>query len=356
MRYCIHAWSVLLLCCRFHVSFSQAVKEAGGGNPECWKSGFSYELCCKTGEHGKNNNCWNIHFNYDLCCFDPFRPSDQCFQAKDTEELLWHCRIRPNREFNRCLGVTMGAGEGHGWLGWFHDEYEAYAKAQREKTNRELHVRFATERVLESVSMYLKRHFSTSNGMRKCLWGLCHGAKTGEEVRVLRQKLQEGRGPSCNENDAVLGTDISLEAAKASMGDVIQFDFHLVNMDWKGVWDFIYTNTLDHAYDPPRALVGWRWSLRNSNSVLVIHRSTFHNTMHIDGSDVYGGSIGDYCSLLKMARFEIIDIIRLPATKLEIEEDLIFAVRGSAPDRGLVESVPDESFGFQEALKQQQRV
>mmetsp|Transcript_71480 Transcript_71480/g.221851 ORF Transcript_71480/g.221851 Transcript_71480/m.221851 type:complete len:256 (-) Transcript_71480:499-1266(-) len=186
MRYCIHAWSVLLLCCRFHVSFSQAVKEAGGGNPECWKSGFSYELCCKTGEHGKNNNCWNIHFNYDLCCFDPFRPSDQCFQAKDTEELLWHCRIRPNREFNRCLGVTMGAGEGHGWLGWFHDEYEAYAKAQREKTNRELHVRFATERVLESVSMYLKRHFSTSNGMRKCLWGLCHGAKTGEDPAAMR--------------------------------------------------------------------------------------------------------------------------------------------------------------------------
>jgi len=346
---------VLLLCCRLHVCLSQAVKEAGGGNPECWKDGFSYELCCKTEALGRISGCWNVHFNYDLCCFNPFQPSDRCFQAEDTEELLWHCRIRPSREFNRCLGIAMGAGERQGKVGWFHDDYEAYAKAQGEKASRELHVHFATERVLDAVSTYLKRHFSTSHGMRQCLRGLCHGAKTGEEVRVLRRRLQDGGGPSCNGNDAVLGTDISWEAVQASNGDVIQLDFHLVNMAWKGVWDFIYANTLDHAYDPPRALAGWRWSLRDSNSVLVLHRSGFHSTMHIDGSDVYGGSIGDYCSVVKEARFEIIDIIRLPATEHEIEEDLIFAVRGSAPDHGVVESVPDEPAAFQEVLNQQKK-
>lgn len=40
------------------------------GNPECWITGYTYEMCCDLalGPQG-NGNCWDSVFTYDSCCF-----------------------------------------------------------------------------------------------------------------------------------------------------------------------------------------------------------------------------------------------------------------------------------------------
>lgn len=71
--------------------------------------------------------------------------------------------------------------------------------------------------------------------------GICHGARNGFEVRIFRQYV----------NDKVIGTDISDNANKYGL---IQWDFHNENKVWINRFDFVYTNSLDHSYDPERAI------------------------------------------------------------------------------------------------------
>merc|ERR1712048_401980 len=109
----------------------------------------------------------------------------------------------------------------------------------------------------------------------------------------------------------VLGTDISPEASAASAGDVVADDFHVLQQDWKESWDFVYSNALDHSFDPGMALASWRHSLRE-NGLLILSRSSFHDTLHVDEIDIYGASLGDYCVLLSSAGFQIIEVVRIP--------------------------------------------
>ena len=59
------------------------------------------------------------------------------------------------------------------------------------------------------------------------------------------------RLPDCN----VLGTEIAPTATQ--FPDTIQWDFHESKPEWVGAVDFIYTNSLDHAYDPEKAVTNW---------------------------------------------------------------------------------------------------
>lgn len=329
--------SALLLCSlaqQLHLGLS-AEEEQILGNPKCWSGNFNFENCCASEAAGRDFGCWNIHFNYELCCLTPYRPNEQCQRSQTAGDLLWHCRVRPHREFDRCLGSDVASVAGAaGTVGWFQGQltYEKYVQAQREKADRELNETFASTRALEVVSEYLRRHFRTRTRLR----GVCHGAKVGREVRLLSQQLdqrEKGVRTASFANDLwILGTDISEEAVRASKGQVLLMDFHMVYLDWKGSWDFVYSNTLDHSYEPGSALLSWRWTIKGADGLVVLHRSEFHTTMHIDASDLYGGSIGDYCSLLRKTGFQILDVVRLPRTASHHEEDLIFAARGTAAD------------------------
>lgn len=75
--------------------------------------------------------------------------------------------------------------------------------------------------------------------------GLCHGVRNGVEVQVLRDLLR------CE----VWGTEISPSAADYE--HVLQWDFHQVKDEWLGAVDFIYSNSLDHSYDPKACLSAW---------------------------------------------------------------------------------------------------
>lgn len=313
------------------------------GNPRCWHGFFSYDVCCATEESGKLNACWNMHYNYQMCCITPFKPSEQCLAAQGADDLLWHCRVRPHAEFNRCLVASNEEGP-MGTVAWFHGSYSSYVDAQGEKASRELDGRFVSERALDVVAAYIRRHFRKAVFDNGDFRGLCHGAKRGAEVRLLRQRLDSGA--------EIYGTDISKEAVAASMGDVMELDFHTVYMDWGSKWDFIYSNSLDHSYHPGSALVAWRWSLRGPSGLLLLQRSVFHDEMNIDAVDVFGASVGDYCELLRAARFEVIDVLRLPegqpdaSGERQHEEDLIIAVRGKLPSRTEVDQAngPDDAF------------
>jgi hypothetical protein len=119
-------------------------------------------------------------------------------------------------------------------------------------------------------------------------FGLCHGVRNGAEVRYLRQAL------GCE----VWGTEISPSAAEFEA--VIQWDFHQVKPEWLGRTDFIYSNSLDHSYDPAMCLATWLRCLSPEGRCLV-HWSREHD--HTDfgknDSDCFQATRKGYTRLIE---------------------------------------------------------
>ena len=105
---------------------------------------------------------------------------------------------------------------------------------------------------------------------------LCHGVRN-----VFEQKKLE----SLNSSFDVIGTDIS-DTATNYENSVI-WDFPNAREDWKGKFDFIYTNSLDQSWKPKQALTVWLEQL-SLDGVLVIERTEANGPSGASEMDPFG--------------------------------------------------------------------
>jgi hypothetical protein len=100
--------------------------------------------------------------------------------------------------------------------------------------------------------------------------GLCHGARNGFEVQWFRDRLGAD----------VIGTDIS-ETAE-TVPNMVCHDFHDPRADWLGRFGFIYTNSLDQAFDPEKALASWAAQLAPNGRIYIEHTMMHANSSEMD--------------------------------------------------------------------------
>jgi hypothetical protein len=160
-------------------------------------------------------------------------------------------------------------------------DYDSYVEAQL-KTNAAKRDRvWVLPAELELLASLIASHVPEPQ------FGLCHGVRNGAEVRALRQAL------GCE----VWGTEISPSASEFE--SVIQWDFHEIKPEWIAATDFIYSNSLDHSYDPAKCLAGWLTCL-SPQGRCFIHWSQEHD--HTDfgknGSDCFQATRKGYEELL----------------------------------------------------------
>lgn len=106
--------------------------------------------------------------------------------------------------------------------------------------------------------------------------GVCHGVRTGYEVAWFNRAFSES---------SVIGTDIDPTAAKND--HVVHWDFQEVNDRWIGEFDFVYSNSHDHASDPEKALRVWCDQLK-PNGVIFLEHSRNHGTAYQTDIDCWG--------------------------------------------------------------------
>jgi hypothetical protein len=124
-------------------------------------------------------------------------------------------------------------------------DYDAYVKSQSAANVRKLRHQWARPRTIGKVSRYLRSRIPSPT------FGLCHGTRRGVEQSYFKDRF-----PGC----VVLGTEISPTATQ--FPDTIQWDYHEIKTEWIGAADFVYSNSLDHAYDPQLAVSRWMQSLK----------------------------------------------------------------------------------------------
>ncbi len=147
-------------------------------------------------------------------------------------------------------------------------DYEAYRAAQVTKAQSDTGDVWADPKTLDVIADYARAKIPNLSFL------LCHGSKAGMESRHLAERLGcEG-----------IGTDIS--PPQAAQG-VVEWDFHEKNDEWKGRASLVYTNALDHAYDPKKAIDAWVDQLAPEGLIFIEH-TMLHAPEGSSASDPFG--------------------------------------------------------------------
>ena len=135
-----------------------------------------------------------------------------------------------------------------------YKSYDEYVKIQTKANKKKIKNTWAQPETLKLIGDYIVAC------IMRPTFGLCHGTRRGFEQDQLSKIC------GCD----VLGTEISDTAGQ--FPNTIQWDFHEVREEWIGICDFIYSNSLDHSYDPRKALRAWLSCLKD-DGILVIEWS-----------------------------------------------------------------------------------
>lgn len=92
--------------------------------------------------------------------------------------------------------------------------------------------------------------------------GICHGVRTGKEVEWFRRYLRSKH---------VIGTEIGDAVQKY----IVKWDFNEPRYSWLKAFDFVYTNSFDHAYSPEDTMRVWSDQLK-PGGLMIIETSSKH--------------------------------------------------------------------------------
>ena len=203
------------------------------------------------------------------------------------------------------------------YLHRYEGGYDEYRATQIRHNKRKLKNIWADETTLSAVADHIA---ARGPGVR----GICHGARNGFEVEWFRERL----------GGEVIGTDISETALRFPHMHV--WDFHNENPDWAGRFDFVYTNSLDQAMEPERALDAWAKQIALQGRIYIEHTMA-HSVADAGEKDPFGAHPMTMPYLFfqwARGRYRLTDILEIEAKKNNGMQAWIFVLaRASrAPD------------------------
>jgi hypothetical protein len=159
-------------------------------------------------------------------------------------------------------------------------DYEGYRAVQIAGNKRKIMNVWVIERNIAFLADYIKKTMGAPK------FGLCHGTRRGKEQEWFRKYL------GCE----VIGTEIADTAL--DFPNTIQWDFHVVKPEWIDAVDFIYSNSLDHSYDPELCLNAWMSCIRE-NGICILEHTLEHDSRHTSKLDCFGA---DFERMLELIR------------------------------------------------------
>ena len=152
--------------------------------------------------------------------------------------------------FNLCL-VHRKANQD--FVLYEYNSYDEYRKTQIDHNIRKLSKVWADDKTLDRVA---EKALSIKTG--EIIKGICHGTRNGFEQNYLTSNF---------ERIHAIGTDISESAREFPLSFV--WDFHERKTEWVNSFDFVYSNSLDQAWNPKKAITSWLEQINSSGTVII---------------------------------------------------------------------------------------
>jgi len=165
-----------------------------------------------------------------------------------------------------------------------HLSHKDYVALQTQGNKNKLYWQGVQNEEIGALADWLTKHVHFMNHV-----GICHGVRQGHEQRWFQERL--GWKPG-----SIIGTDISDTATW--FPNTIQQDFHEVKPEWLSRVDFIYSNALDHSYDPQKALRSWK-SCLSADGVILLQHAPQHGKdyLSLQWGDLFGTDLEGYRQL-----------------------------------------------------------
>ncbi|MBD3170987.1 hypothetical protein GF326_00805 [Candidatus Bathyarchaeota archaeon] len=184
-----------------------------------------------------------------------------------------------------------------------YKNFEEYKQVQEEGNIKKLHCVFANEKVIDEISKYIKWRIPNAS------FGICHGTRRGVEQQLFIEKTSA----------KVIGTEISSTATQ--FPNTIQWDFHDIKKEWEGAVDFVYSNALDHSYDPGHALSQWIKCLNNDGLCFIEYTKYSKMSSKLDP---FGANLDEVKHLIEKIG-DIVDTIEVKA-KTNKKRKLLYTI------------------------------
>jgi hypothetical protein len=185
-----------------------------------------------------------------------------------------------------------------------YKDYNEYVKVQSTGNKEKIDLTWVVEDNIVFLSRYLLEKLKSVEA------GICHGTRRGQEQKWFSEKL----------NASVFGTEISDTASQFE--NTIQWDFHEIKPEWLGRFDFIYSNSFDHSYDPEKCLNAWISCLKNGG-ICIIEHSSLHSPKGVTELDPFGVTL-EYFPYLVLSwskgSYFVCDILDAPRHNTELLE------------------------------------
>ncbi len=176
-------------------------------------------------------------------------------------------------------------------------DYEAYLQAQRVSVRHRGAGPYFTSAEFEKIASWMNSH------LKFVRYGICHGARNGLEADEFKKHFSE---PGAD----IFGTDLFPFSGKSVLNPgksgVVEHDFSVRKEEWVGAFDFVYSNSLDHARDPAEAVSVWLEQLR-PGGFLFVQWATSHDATPKKG-DCFGANLYEYICLMNSVG-ELVDLL-----------------------------------------------
>jgi len=148
-------------------------------------------------------------------------------------------------------------------------DLDGYRREQEKGNRAKIDQVWTNEANLQFVAQWLRQRGVVPRAV------LCHGTRNGFEQQVFSRFF------GCE----VLGTEISSTAEQFPL--TVRADFHEPLAGWERRADILYSNSLDHAYDPDKALRAWAGSVRDGG-LMVLEKASDSDPRGASDLDPFG--------------------------------------------------------------------
>jgi len=175
--------------------------------------------------------------------------------------------------------------------------YREYIKIQTYFNQKKIERIWAAENILDFIIEDVLNNFPKDEN----LIGICHGTRNGYEQNYISDKM----------GWSVVGTEISVTAT--NFPNTLKWDFHQELPLLVNCCNFVYSNSLDHAFDPKAALTTWLEQLVEGGK-LYVEMSEKHGPAGASLMDPFGVDSEYFSDLLNIwfkdkINIQIIDLI-----------------------------------------------
>ena len=204
------------------------------------------------------------------------------------------------------------------WKNKINDKtYKKYVKAQVALNIKKFDCVWVYEKNIEQIVEIF------NNNIDEIKFTICHGCRNGKELEFFKKYLPK--------ETKILGTDIAKTAN--DIENMIQWDFHKTKEEWIDNVDVIYSNSIDHTYDPYLCLDKWMSCVKKENGICVIHLPSSDHGHGRDRGNCFGATAKEYEKIFTK-KYSILHKMKIDKPvknqNNEIEHTIVYFLRHNA--------------------------